>query len=149
MKTITLLATLFLASFTDVRTIWHTNFQEARSEATQRNQFILLNFSGSDWCAPCIRLKTEFFASGTFIDYASANLVLANADFPRLKKNQLDKKQVQHNEALAEKYNPEGKFPFTILLNASGQQIKVWDGLPQNSPDQFVAEIQKAVAAAN
>ena len=145
-----LLAVAFLISFTAIPGAnWLTNFEQARLEATQTKKFILLNFSGSDWCAPCIRMKSEYFGSRSFIEYADDHLVLANADFPRLKKNQLDKSQVQHNEELAEKYNPEGKFPLTILLNAAGKPVKEWDGIPQKSPDQFVDEIKKIITSSN
>lgn len=151
MKPIIIIITaVFLSSFTIFSgTTWLTNFEEAKSEASQTKKYILLNFSGSDWCAPCIRLKTEIFASEAFVEYAEDNLVLANADFPRLKKNQLEKNQVLHNEALAEKYNPDGKFPFTILLNASGKPIKQWEGLPQKTAEQFVDEIKKTLIALN
>jgi thioredoxin-related protein len=151
MRPITIfIAAVFLTSFTIIPgTNWLTNFDQAKSEASQTKKFILLNFSGSDWCLPCMKLKTEFFASGVFIEYAEDNLILANADFPRLRKNQLEKSQVQHNEALAEKYNPSGTFPLTILLDATGKEIKQWDGIPKKSPEQFVDEIKKIVNAAN
>lgn len=147
MKPIALfIATVFFTSFTIIPgATWLTNFEQAKSEASDTKKYILLNFSGSDWCAPCIRLKTEIFASEAFQEYAEENLVLANADFPRLRKNQLDKNQMQHNEALAETYNPDGKFPLTILLNASGRVVKQWDGLPQKSAEQFVDEIKKTL----
>ncbi len=130
-------------------TSWLTNFDQAKLQASQTKKLILLNFSGSDWCAPCMRLKEEIFTSNAFIAYADDNLVLANADFPRLKKNQLERNQIQHNEALAEKYNPDGKFPLTILLNAAGKPIRQWEGLPQKSPEQFVDEIKKILNAVN
>lgn len=151
MKLILLLsATAILGSFTFISgNNWLTNFDQAKSEALQEKKFILLNFSGSDWCAPCIRLKSEIFSTDAFLDFAEQNLVLANADFPRLKKNQLDKNQVRHNEELAEKYNPEGKFPLTLLLNSSGKLIKQWEGMPQKTPEQFVEEIKKAFESGN
>ena len=151
MKPVTLfLAVIFFFSFTIIPgKNWLTNLDQAKSEASQKKKFILLNFSGSDWCAPCIRLKSEIFSSASFIAFAEENLVLTNADFPRLKKNQLDKSQIGHNEALAEKYNPEGKFPLTILLNASGKEVRQWEGLPQKSPEQFVEEIKRILLSAN
>jgi len=121
---------------------WLTDFEQAKWKASQENKMILLNFSGSDWCAPCIRLKEKIFASEIFLQHAEDNLVLANADFPRLKKNQLGKKQILHNEDLAEKYNPDGKFPLTILLNASGKLIKQWEGVPQKTAKQFVEDLK-------
>ena len=149
MKSISLfLAVVIFTSFTvPSGTTWYTNFEEAKSEASQTKKYILLNFSGSDWCAPCIRLKSEIFSSEKFLAFAEDNLVLANADFPRLKKNQLEKSQVRQNEALADKYNPEGKFPLTILLNADGKAVMTWEGLPQKSPEQFVDEIKRTIAA--
>jgi thioredoxin-related protein len=122
---------------------WLTNFETAKIEATQAKKQILLNFCGSDWCAPCIRMKKEIFESDTFVGYAKANLVLVKADFPR-KKNALDKKQVTHNEMLAEKYNPEGKFPFTVLLDAEGKILKSWDGMPKEAPEAFIDAIEKS-----
>lgn len=121
---------------------WMTNFDEAKAAASKENKMILLNFSGSDWCAPCIKMKREVFESDSFKQYASQHLVLLRADFPRMKKNQPSKEQIQRNEAMAEKYNPQGKFPLTVLLDANGKVIKEWDGYANQSPDNFVAELQ-------
>ncbi|RYY17285.1 MAG: thioredoxin family protein, partial [Chitinophagaceae bacterium] len=74
-------------------TIWQKDFDTARRIATEKNQLILLNFSGSDWCGPCIRMEKEIFSNEAFLKMADANLVLLNADFPRFKKNQLSKEQ--------------------------------------------------------
>src|SRR5437763_15923843 len=112
-KILFIVVTLMLCAFTS----WHNNLDEAKQLATQSHKYILLNFSGSDWCGPCIRMHKEIFDSEAFQQYASANLVLVNADFPRLRKNQLAKEQTTQNEALAEQYDHEGKFPYTALLN--------------------------------
>ncbi|MNL16868.1 hypothetical protein D3C87_1379260 [compost metagenome] len=70
--------------------------------------------------------------------------MLVRADFPRLKKNRLSVEQTRLNEALAERYNPEGKFPYTVLTDENGKVIRSWDGFPELSPEQFVLEIVKA-----
>jgi len=128
-------------SLSFVQPTWLTNFEKAKTEATATKKRIVLNFSGSDWCGPCIRLKKEIFDSEAFTNYASGKLVLLNADFPRYKKNELPKQQVKENEALADKYNAEGKFPFTVLLDANGKVLKQWEGLPNETPEEFVSEI--------
>lgn len=138
-----LLTTMMFTSTTN----WLTNFTDAQKIAKEKNQLILLNFSGSDWCGPCIRMKKEIFGSEVFNDYAATNLVLVNADFPRNKKNKLDKAQVKLNEALADKYNAEGKFPYTLLLDADGKVLKKWDGFPNEKPEEFVASIKIIVNA--
>ena len=124
--------------------LWLTDFDQASAEATKSNKMILLNFSGSDWCGPCIRMEKEIFESAVFGDYAQKNLVLLRADFPRMKKNQLSEAQVKKNEALANKYDSQGKFPYTVLMNAKGEVVKEWEGVPQVTPAVFVAEINKA-----
>src|SRR4051794_37816100 len=134
------LPVLFLLFFT--KPTWLTDLEKGKTEAAGSNKLIVLNFSGSDWCGPCIRLKKEIFESNAFENYSSEKLVLVNADFPRYKKNQLSKEQVKENESLAEKYNSTGRFPFTVLLDASGKVLKQWDGFPGETPEKFVDEIK-------
>jgi thioredoxin-related protein len=137
MKLLTiLLSILILPSIT-----WLGDFNMAINEAAKENKLILVNFSGSDWCGPCIMLRKEILESSTFEGYAKGHLILVRADFPRQKKNQLDAAQVKRNEALADKYNPDGKFPFTLLIDKNGKVLKQWDGFPDESPEKFVAEI--------
>ena len=136
------LLSAFLFTFLFASPAWKTNFNEAKTEASAKHELILLNFSGSDWCLPCMRLKKNIFESESFASYASENLVLVNADFPRQNKHKLPGEQKKINEELAEKYNPEGKFPYTVLLTADGKIVKQWDGLPDLSAEQFVDEIK-------
>jgi thioredoxin-related protein len=124
---------------------WFTDFKQAEAEAQKAHKLILLNFSGSDWCGPCIKLEKEIFASGQFQEYAAQHLVLVNADFPRLKKHQLDKKQMALNEKLAEEYNQTGSFPLTLLLDGNGKVIKKWEGLPATEPRSFISQLQAAI----
>jgi thioredoxin-related protein len=144
MKLLTLI--LFLFSFGPVT--WLGDFSKAQTEAAASHKLIIINFSGSDWCGPCIRLRKEILESEKFNDFASDHLVLVRADFPRQKKNQLNKDQVKLNEALADKYNPDGKFPFTLLVDEHGKVLKEWDGYPDETPDQFIDQI-KPFANAN
>jgi len=128
---------------------WLGDFNEATTEAVKTHKFILINFSGSDWCGPCIRERKEILENDVFEKYATDHLVLVRADFPRQKKNQLSKDQIKRNEALADKYNPDGKFPYTILVDEHGKVIKDWDGFPNESPESFVAQIATASGVAN
>ncbi len=121
---------------------WDTDFENAKKKAEKEHKYILLNFSGSDWCGPCIRLRDQVFDNPSFVKYADNNLVLINADFPRLKKNQLSKDQQKKNDKLADKYDPDGIFPYTVLLNAEGKLIHVWEGLPNTTAEQFTSQIK-------
>jgi len=142
MRTTLLFCTLlFCMSFTS----WHKSLDEAKSLAQKEHKHILLNFSGSDWCGPCIRLHKEIFDSEQFRQFAETNLVLVNADFPRLKKNQLPATQQKINDAIADQYNSKGSFPFTVLLNENGKVVKQWEGLPKITADQFVEELRSVI----
>lgn len=102
---------------------WHYDYDEAQKLASEQHKTVLLVFSGSDWCKPCIQLHQELFEKQEFIDYANEHLILLKADFPYKKKNQLSKEQTAHNEALAEKYNPNGEFPLAIFIDSKGKAI--------------------------
>ena len=126
---------------------WHNNLDEAKELAHKEHKHILLNFSGSDWCGPCIRMHKEIFADPAFQQFADTAVVMVNADFPRNKKNQLPKAQQQLNDAMADQYNSQGNFPYTLLLNADGKILKQWDGLPKSDALAFAAEIQDVINA--
>jgi len=124
--------------------VWIKNLDSAKVQAKAEHKYILLNFSGSDWCIPCMKLEQDIFNSNEFTQYAADNLVLVNADFPRKNKNQLSKQQQKINDALADKYDTQGSFPFTLLLDSDGNKVKVWDGYYKDGPGSFVNEIKVA-----
>jgi thioredoxin-related protein len=138
---------LAIAAFLSINFIWETDFDKATQKAKQEHKLIVLKFSGSDWCIPCIKMQKEIFESTAFTNYADSNLVLVNADFPRLKKNKQPKDLSKRNEKLAEKYNKKGTFPLTLILDENGKVLMSWDSYPKITPEQFTAQI-KALADA-
>jgi hypothetical protein len=124
---------------------WHYNLDEARQLAKDQHKHILLNFSGSDWCAPCILLRRQILDNPDFLQMADTSLILVNADFPRSKKNQLTPQQQELNNSMADKYNSQGKFPYTLLLNADGKVVKTWEGLPVAKPADFALEVRTLI----
>ena len=144
MKVFPFLSLLFFLNFSPV---WLTDFDQAKQKAKEEHKYILLTFSGSDWCIPCIKLHKEIFDSKAFTDFADEHLELVNADFPRLKKNQLSKEQQKKNESLADRYNPQGSFPLTLLLTEEGKVVKSWEGYPNVSPEEFTGKLKTLVNA--
>jgi thioredoxin-related protein len=122
--------------------IWQPDMATARKIAKEKHRLILLNFSGSDWCGPCIQMKKTIFESKVFEQMADTSLVMVNADFPRLNKNQLPFKKMQQNRELADRYNTSGVFPFTVLLDEDGNLIKSWTGLPMINAAQFTNTVK-------
>ena len=133
---------IYLLFFLFLTPGWETDMGIAKQKAQQEHKMILLEFSGSDWCGPCIRLRKEIFETAEFTKFSDSSLVLVNADFPRLKKNQLSKVQQHKNDELADEYNPDGIFPRTLLLSADGKVIRTWDGYPNLTAEQFIYQIK-------
>ncbi len=119
MKKWTLVMALFLSNFLSAQK-WESNWSEAAARAKQNHQNVVLVFSGSDWCAPCIKLDKSIWQSTEFQEYAKEHWILLRADFPRKKANQLSGDQRNKNTQLAEKYNKNGYFPLVLVLDANG-----------------------------
>lgn len=102
---------------------WNTNFEEVKAKAEKENKNILLVFSGSDWCGPCIKLEKVVWKSPEFQVEADKNWVIYRADFPNKRKNKLAPDMVETNNKLAEKYNKNGIFPLVMLLDPKGKVI--------------------------
>ena len=45
-----------MAAFLLSGVTWMGDFKAATTEAAKADKLILVNFSGSDWCGPCIQL---------------------------------------------------------------------------------------------
>lgn len=102
---------------------WTPNMQEAQALAAKENKNIILVFSGSDWCAPCIRLDKTVWQSPDFISESAKSWVLVKADFPKKKEHALLEVQKLQNAKLAEKYNSEGYFPLVVVLDKNGKVL--------------------------
>jgi thioredoxin-related protein len=113
---------LFVSTFTFGQS-WKANFEEAKAMAVQEDKNILLVFSGSDWCAPCIKLDKVVWQSEDFKKEAEKNWIIYKADFPKKRTNQLTPELTEANKKLAEKYNKNGSFPLVVLLDKSGKVI--------------------------
>lgn len=123
---------------------WQTDFEKSKELASSQNKPIILVFSGSDWCAPCMKLEKEIWNSAEFKAYSNNNFVLLKADFPRKKKNQTDKAQIEKNKALAEKYNTRGYFPFVVILDKNGKVLGE-TGYKKMSPKEYIKHIESFI----
>ncbi|MBK8600455.1 MAG: thioredoxin family protein [Flavobacterium sp.] len=120
-KVLLSLMLLFVASVYSQN--WKSDFEDAKATAAKENKNIVLVFSGSDWCAPCIKLDKVVWQSEAFKKEVEKNWVAYKADFPKKKANQLAPELTEANKKLAEKYNKNGSFPLVVLLDKSGKVI--------------------------
>ncbi len=121
---------------------WRTDWDIARAEAEQANKKLILVFSGSDWCIPCIKLEKEIWESSSFTQYAEQYYVLFRADFPKRKKNKLPEMIQKLNDRLASKYNSKGYFPLVVVLDAKGK-VKGQLGYEKLTPEAYIALIEQ------
>lgn len=143
MKNSFLILFLFLTSLGFAQN-WSTNIEEAKAKAAAENKLIILVFSGSDWCAPCIKLDKNVWQSEVFKSFATEKLVLVRADFPKKKANVLPEALQNSNKALAEKYNQEGYFPLVVVLNAQGKVVAK-KGYENQNATQYVTELEALI----
>jgi thioredoxin-related protein len=101
-------------------TNWETDFKKASSAAKASGKYMLLDFSGSDWCGWCIRLEKEVFSQDAFKDFAEKNLVCVLVDFPRAKEQTEELKR--QNLDLERKYDIKG-YPTIIVLSPDGKPV--------------------------
>ena len=64
-------------------TDWLVNLDDAVALSEKTGKPILANFTGSDWCGWCKKLKAEVFDTTEFRTWANDNVVLLELDFPR------------------------------------------------------------------
>lgn len=122
--------------------LWHTRYNEALALAKKDSLPLILVFSGSDWCKPCIILHEKVLVTDTFSTWAKTNAVLVSVDFPRLKKNALPKELVKQNEMLADRFNPTGVFPLFLILTPEEKIIGNVE-FHNDTPEQFILLITK------
>jgi thioredoxin-related protein len=122
MKKILLLIALLLTTL-GFSQDWKTNINEVKSQAAKEGKNILLVFSGSDWCGPCMKLEKSIWNSEAFKLASEKKWVLLKADFPKKKGNLLSVELTDSNNKLAEKYNKSGNFPLVVLLDSTGKVL--------------------------
>jgi protein disulfide-isomerase len=99
---------------------WTTNLEQAIELAKKEDKAVLVNFTGSDWCKWCFKLRDEVFVQSDFEEYADENLVLVVIDFPRSKAQSNETRM--YNQTIAQQFGVQG-FPTIVLFNKEGVPV--------------------------
>lgn len=137
-KSLWMLGLLLSGALASFAGLWTEDFDEALTEAKASGKYMLVDFSGSDWCGWCKKLDKEVFSQKAFKDYAKQNLVCVLVDFPR--KTPQSNKQKKANQALMEKYSVQG-FPSVLLLGPQGNVVAA-TGYQPGGADEYVKHLQ-------
>lgn len=120
---------------------WMTEPEEALRQAAQENKAVLINFTGSDWCGYCIRMKKTVLDQPEFADYAANKFVLVEVDIPR---KPLPPEVRSRREQLCRQYGVSG-FPTFLVLSADGDILGGFSGaLPDVESTEAVLDIALA-----
>jgi thioredoxin-related protein len=142
-KWIGMMAVLMVASAVFASDGWLTDFTKAQAQAKAENKYLLIDFSGSDWCGWCIKLDKEVFSQAEFQAYAKSSLVMMLADFPSRK--QLEPSLVAQNQKMAQQFGVRG-YPTVILLSPDGK-IAGRTGYQPGGPKAYVQHVKALIEA--
>jgi len=98
-------------------TIWHDSFEAAQAASDATGKPILADFTGSDWCHWCVKLKNDVFETPEFKEWARDNVTLLELDYPERSAQPAAIKT--QNAQLKEKYSISG-YPTVLFLTAEG-----------------------------
>jgi len=120
---------------------WNEDFEKASSEAKTSGKYLLLDFSGSDWCPWCIKLDSEVLSHEAFKTFAKENLVCVLIDFPS--KKQQSEKRKKENKKLMKQFRVSG-FPTLIILSPDGDFVGT-TGYRRGGAEQYVAHLKETI----
>lgn len=117
-------------------TTWHQSFEEASAVSRETGKPMLVNFTGSDWCSFCVKLKSEVFETAEFEKWGKQNVVLVEIDYP--KRSPQSPKIKAQNQELAKRFNITS-YPTVLLMTAEGEVLGDRLGYDQ-SPNRWIAK---------
>jgi thioredoxin-related protein len=122
---------------------WYTEFAPAQAEARKLGMDMLIDFGGSDWCAPCAKLKRGVFIKEEFIAVASKKFVLVDID--DLSRGLSPERKARYVE-LEKQYGIKS-FPSVILATPEGLAY-AWTTYADktNTPEAFWASLQPLIS---
>ncbi len=118
---------------------WVTDFAAAKKQAAEEKKDLLLDFTGSDWCGWCIRLRNEVFDQSAFKEGTRGSFVLVELDYPQQK--ELPAALKEQNDALAKTFQVEG-YPTIFLCDAQGRPYAK-TGYLEGGPEKYVGELNQ------
>ena len=131
---------------------WEVNLEKAQALSVKTGKPILANFTGTDWCGWCIKLKKEVFVKPEFIKWANDNFVLLELDFP--KRFMLPVNIKEQNQQLAQAFGVRGYptiWAFTMSNNAETGKSEIkglaTTGYAAGGPKGWIKDFEGKLAA--
>jgi thioredoxin-related protein len=119
---------------------WTTDYQAAMKQAADSGKDLLIDFTGSDWCGWCIKLKEEVFSHDAFKNGVKDIFVTVEIDFPK-DKSKLSGATLEQNQRLGERYAVRG-YPTIMLCDAAGRPYAA-TGYQEGGPERYIEHLGK------
>jgi len=132
-------AALSSSAFANTPEGWSTDLEKAFEKAKAEKKSVLVEFTGSDWCPPCIAMRKNVFSKKEFVSAASKKYILVELDFPNG-----DEAVKKKNQPYAEKYKIEG-FPTVILFNPEGKEFTRFFASEFPKTEDFLKHLDEAL----
>lgn len=140
-KTLALIAALHMpANLLAAGDGWSSDFAASKKLAAESKKDLLIDFTGSDWCGWCIKLKNEVFDHKAFSEGVKDKFVLVEIDFPSNKAKLSEETQAQNKE-LGQKYAVRG-YPTILLCDADGRPYAA-TGYQAGGPEEYVEHLSE------
>ncbi|MBK1855481.1 thioredoxin family protein [Verrucomicrobiaceae bacterium 5K15] len=118
---------------------WLTDVDAGIAQAKKENKAVMVEFTGSDWCPPCIMMHKKVFSKSEFTSKASEKFVLVKIDIPNK-----DKELKKKNSKVLQKYGVRG-VPTVILFDADGKEFNRFTASQFPDVDKFLAHLDSAL----
>ena len=123
---------------------WLVDFEKAKVQAAKEGKSILMEFTGSDWCPPCIQLEKNVLSQEAFKTGAPKNFILLKLDSPRDKSKQTPE-EIEQYQVLSKQYAVQG-VPTIFLTDAKGKPYWQTVGYSGDPADKYVANLNAQLA---
>ena len=120
---------------------WLTDYDAAVKLAQKEKKFLLVLFTGSDWCPGCIALNKYALSKPEFIEFAKKHLVLVYMDSPR--RSAQSEKERAEVVKLSRKLDPGPYIPATVIVSSDG---RIMDRIVGAYPaTEYIKKIQAVI----
>ncbi len=118
-----------------------TSVESAMPLAKEQGRDIMLEFTGKEWCPPCIHLRTKIMETAEFEQAVGDKYVLVEVIFPRLPSAvaAIPEEQRNANEKLLTHHRIETGLPTVLLLDAEGYPYAQVAGARRTTADYLKA----------
>lgn len=122
---------------------WTSDFDAALKEAKASSKTVIIDFTGSDWCAWCIKLRKEVFDQPEFEAAAKDKFVLLELDYPK-DKARVTEAVAKQNEGLLKRYPIKG-YPTILLCDGEGRPFAA-TGYQAGGPANYLPHLDELLA---